>query len=175
MRLFGAGNRADVGPRRSSHCRTCVTSSLSHRQRLAAIAAGSAGNLIEWFDFYIYAFTALYFAASFLPEGDRTAQLLNVAGIYAVGFLIRPVGAWFFGRFADRRGRRAALIAAVLLMGLGSLMIAVVPTHASIGAWAPALLLAARLLQGFSTGGQFGAAATYLSEMATDAHRGFYA
>jgi MFS family permease len=152
-----------------------VTSSLSHRQRLAAIAAGSAGNLIEWFDFYIYAFTALYFAASFFPEGDRTAQLLNVAGIYAVGFLIRPVGAWFFGRFADRRGRRAALIAAVLLMGLGSLTIAVLPTHASIGAWASALLLAARLLQGFSTGGQFGAAATYLSEMASDAHRGFYA
>jgi MHS family alpha-ketoglutarate permease-like MFS transporter len=149
--------------------------SLSQRQRLAAIATGSAGNLIEWFDFYVYAFTALYFAASFFPEGDRTAQLLNVAGIYAVGFLIRPFGGWFFGRLADRRGRRSALIAAVLLMGCGSLMIAVLPTHATIGAWAPALLLAARLLQGFSTGGQFGAAATYLSEMATDAHRGFYA
>jgi MHS family alpha-ketoglutarate permease-like MFS transporter len=149
--------------------------SLSRRQRLAAIATGSAGNLVEWFDFYVYAFTALYFAASFFPEGDRTAQLLNVAGIYAVGFLIRPVGGWFFGRFADRHGRRTALIAAVLLMGLGSLMIAALPTHATIGAWAPALLLAARLLQGFSTGGQFGAAATYLSEMALDAHRGFYA
>jgi MFS family permease len=152
-----------------------VTAALSPRQRLAAIATGSAGNLIEWFDFYVYAFAALYFAASFFPEGDRTAQLLNVAGIYAVGFLIRPVGGWFFGRFADRQGRRAALIAAVLLMGFGSLMIAVLPTHASIGGWAPALLLAARLLQGFSTGGQFGAAATYLSEMASDAHRGFYA
>lgn len=148
---------------------------LTHRQRLAAIATGSAGNLIEWFDFYIYAFTALYFAASFFPEGDRTAQLLNVAGIYAVGFLIRPVGGWYFGRFADRHGRRAALVASVLLMGVGSLLIALVPTYASIGAWAPALLLLARLLQGFSTGGQFGAAATYLSEVAADARRGFYA
>jgi MFS family permease len=138
-------------------------------------STGSAGNLIEWLDFYIYASTALYFAASFFPEGDRTAQLLNVAGIYAVGFLIRPVGGWFFGRFADLQGRRAALIAAVLLMGAGSLMIAILPTHAAIGGWAPVLLLIARLLQGFSTGGQFGAAATYLSEVAADAHRGFYA
>lgn len=148
---------------------------LSHRQRLAAIATGSAGNLIEWFDFYIYAFTALYFASSFFPEGDRTVQLLNVAGIYAVGFLIRPVGGWYFGRFADRHGRRAALVASVLMTGAGSLLIAVLPTYASIGAWAPALLLLARLIQGFSTGGQFGAAATYLSEVASDARRGFYA
>lgn len=148
---------------------------LTHRQRLAAIATGSAGNLIEWFDFYIYAFTALYFAASFFPEGDRTAQLLNVAGIYAVGFLIRPIGGWYFGRFADRHGRRAALVASVMMMGAGSLLIAFVPTYANIGAWAPALLLLARLLQGFSTGGQFGAAATYLSEVSADARRGFYA
>jgi len=152
-----------------------VSRQLSHRERIAAIATGSAGNLIEWFDFYIYAFTALYFAASFFPEGDRTAQLVNVAGIYAVGFLIRPVGGWFFGRLADRRGRRAALIASVLLMGAGSLMIAVLPTYATIGAWAPVLLLLARLMQGFSTGGQFGAAASYLSEVAADARRGFYA
>ena len=152
-----------------------MTLLLSHRQRLAAIATGSAGNLIEWFDFYIYAFTALYFAASFFPQGDRTAQLLNVAGIYAVGFLIRPVGGWYFGRFADRHGRRAALVASVLMMGVGSFLIAVLPSYAKIGAWAPALLLVARLLQGFSTGGQFGAAATYLSEVAADARRGFYA
>jgi MHS family alpha-ketoglutarate permease-like MFS transporter len=152
-----------------------VSVALSHRQRLAAIATGSAGNLIEWFDFYIYAFTALYFAASFFPEGDQTAQLLQVAGIYAVGFLIRPVGGWYFGRFADRHGRRAALVTSVLLMGAGSFLIAVLPTYASIGAWAPALLLLARLLQGFSTGGQFGAAATYLSEVSADARRGFYA
>ena len=148
---------------------------LTHRQRIGAIVAGSAGNLIEWYDFYVYAFTALYFAASFFPAGDRTAQLLNVAGVYAAGFLIRPLGGWFFGRFADRHGRQASMVVAVLLMGAGSFMLAVLPTYASIGAWAPGLLLVARLIQGFSTGGQFGAAATYLSEVASDARRGFYA
>lgn len=152
-----------------------MSSALSYRQRLAAIATGSAGNLIEWFDFYIYAFMALYFASSFFPAADRTAQLLNNAGIYAVGFLIRPVGGWFWGRFADRHGRRKALVFSVLMMGGGSLLIAVLPTYGMVGALAPALLLLGRLVQGFSTGGQFGAAATYLSEVSTDARRGFYA
>jgi len=148
---------------------------LTREQRIRAVVAGSAGNLVEWYDFYVYAFTALYFAASFFPKGDRTAQLLNVAGVYAAGFLIRPIGGWYFGRFADRRGRRASMMVSVLVMGAGSLMIAVLPTYASIGAWAPALLLVARLVQGFSLGGEYGAAATYLSEVATDARRGFYA
>ena len=148
---------------------------LTREQRIRAVVAGSAGNLVEWYDFYVYAFTALYFAASFFPKGDRTAQLLNVAGVYAAGFLIRPIGGWYFGRFADRRGRRASMMVSVLVMGAGSLMIAVLPTYASIGAWAPALLLVARLVQGFSLGGEYGSAATYLSEVATDARRGFYA
>lgn len=148
---------------------------LTHSQRLRAIATGSAGNLIEWFDFYIYAFMALYFASSFFPAGDRTAQLLNVAGIYAVGFLIRPFGGWFFGRYADRHGRGKSLVLSALIMGGGSLLIAVLPTYAMVGAWAPAFLLLGRLLQGFSTGGEFGAAATYLSEVASDSRRGFYA
>lgn len=147
---------------------------LSHRQRIGAIMTASAGNLIEWYDFFIYAFTALYFAGSFFPEGDRTAQLLNVAGIYAAGFLVRPLGGWYFGRFADRHGRRAGLVFSVGLMGVGALSIALMPTYATIGAWAPLLLLLARLLQGFSCGGQYGAAATYLSEIASDARRGFY-
>jgi MFS family permease len=150
-------------------------SELTRGQRLRAIMAGSAGNLIEWYDFYVYAFMALYFAPLFFPQGDRTAQLLNVAGIYAVGFLIRPLGGWFFGRYADRRGRRAAMVASVLLMGAGSLLIAALPTYAVIGAAAPLLLLVARLAQGFSTGGQYGAAATYLSEVASTKNRGFYA
>lgn len=148
---------------------------LDRRTRARAAVAGSAGNLIEWFDFYAYAYTALYFASSFFPEGDRTAQLLNVAAIYAAGFLIRPLGGWYFGRYADRHGRRAAMIASVLLMGAGSLLVAVLPTYATIGAAAPALLLVARLMQGFSTGGQYGAAATYLSEIAEPGKRGFYA
>jgi len=148
---------------------------LTHGGRIRAVVAGSTGNLIEWFDFYIYAFTSIYFAAAFFPSGDRTAQLLNVAGIYAAGFLVRPLGGWYFGRFSDRRGRKAGMIVSIMMMGIASLAIAVVPTHAAIGTLAPALLLLARLAQGFSTGGQYGAAATYLSEVATAKNRGFYA
>lgn len=155
--------------------RPVVPVQLNRRERVRAAIAGSAGNLIEWYDFYAYAYTALYFASAFFPAGDRTAQLLNVAAIYAAGFLIRPLGGWYFGRYADRRGRRAAMIASVMLMGLGSLLVGILPTYATIGAAAPALLLVARLLQGFSTGGQYGAAATYLSEIGEQGRRGFFA
>jgi MHS family alpha-ketoglutarate permease-like MFS transporter len=148
---------------------------LSPRARVGAVMAGSAGNLIEWYDFYVYAFLALYFAPSFFPSGDQTAQLLNVAGIYAAGFLIRPLGGWYFGRLGDRHGRRLAMVASVLLMGGGSLLVAVLPGFDQIGVAAPALLLVARLAQGFSCGGQYGAAATYLSEVATPGRRGFFA
>lgn len=151
------------------------TAAVTHEERVRAIAAGSAGNLIEWYDFYTYAFTALYFAPEFFPGGNRTAQLLDAAGIYAVGFLIRPLGAWYFGRYSDRNGRKAAMIYSVLLMGAGSLLVCVLPTYRSIGAMAPALLLAARLIQGFSTGGQYGPAAAYLSETPTESSRGFFA
>ena len=147
---------------------------LDRGTRRRAAFAGSIGNLIEWYDFNTYAYTALYFAASFFPAGDRTAQLLNVAAIYAAGFLIRPLGGWYFGRFADTRGRRAAMVVSVLLMGLGSLLVAILPGYATIGAAAPALLLIARLMQGFSSGGQYGAAATYLSEIAQPGRRGLF-
>ena len=157
------------------YARPAVPVELDRKTRARAAVAGSAGNLIEWYDFYAYAYTALYFASAFFPEGDRTAQLLNVAAIYAAGFLIRPLGGWFFGRYADRHGRRAAMIASVVLMGAGSLLVGLLPTYATIGAAAPALLLVARLMQGFSTGGQYGAAATYLSEIAEPGKRGFYA
>ena len=148
---------------------------LSPLARIRAIVAGSAGNLIEWYDFYVYAFTALYFSSAFFPHGDRTAQLLATAGIYAVGFFMRPIGGWYFGRFADRHGRRAAMVASIVMMGAGALLIAVLPTYASIGIGAPALLLVGRMIQGFSTGGQYGTAATYLSEIAFTGRRGFYA
>lgn len=144
------------------------------RRRIGAIVAASSGNLVEWFDFYIYAFCAIYFAPSFFPKSDPTAQLLNTAGIFAAGFLMRPIGGWILGRLADRRGRRTALILSVSTMCVGSLMIAGLPTYASIGGWAPALLLAARLLQGLSVGGEYGTAATYMSEVALRGHRGFY-
>jgi MHS family alpha-ketoglutarate permease-like MFS transporter len=148
---------------------------LSSAARMRAIVAGSTGNLIEWYDYFIYAFTALYFSPSFFPAGDRTAQLLGTAGIFAVGFLMRPLGGWYFGRFADRRGRRAGMVVSILMMGLGSLLIAMLPTYAQIGALAPLLLLIGRMIQGFSTGGQYGTAATYLSEIAFSGRRGFFA
>lgn len=144
------------------------------RQRVFAIMAASSGNLVEWFDFYIYAFSAVYFAASFFPKSDPTAQLLNAAGVFAAGFLMRPIGGWFFGRLADRRGRKTALVTSIVLMGLGSLGIAVLPTYAQIGAAAPALLLVARLVQGLSVGGEYGTTATYMSEVALRGQRGFF-
>lgn len=144
------------------------------RRRIKAILVGSSGNLVEWYDFYVYAAFSLYFAHAFFPDGDRTAQLLATAGIFAVGFLMRPLGAWAFGRLADRHGRRIALTASVLLMCFGSALIALTPTYATIGVAAPLVLLAARLIQGLSLGGEYGTSATYLSEMATPDRRGFY-
>jgi len=143
-------------------------------RRLKAIFVGSSGNLVEWYDFYAYSAFALYFASAFFPTGSQTAQLLNTAAIFGVGFLMRPVGGWLFGHFADRRGRRLSLTVSVLMMSFGSLMIAVMPTYDTIGLAAPFALLLARLIQGLSLGGEYGTSATYLSEMAHPDHRGFY-
>ena len=143
-------------------------------RRIKAIFVGSSGNLVEWFDFYTYAAFSLYFAAAFFPSESQTAQLLQAAAIFAVGFLMRPIGGWLFGHFADRHGRRLALTVSVLLMCAGSLMIAITPTYESIGVAAPLILLFARLVQGLSLGGEYGTSATYLSEMAHPEHRGFY-
>ncbi|KER69860.1 hypothetical protein HR51_20630 [Burkholderia cepacia] len=146
----------------------------ARKPALKAILVACSGNVVEWFDFFAYAFTALYFAPAFFPAGDPTSQLLNTAGIFAAGFLMRPVGGWLFGRIADRRGRRKSMVISVLMMCFGSLMIAVLPTYAQIGAWSSLLLLLARLLQGLSVGGEYGTSATYLSEVATPGRRGFY-
>ncbi|MYM27543.1 MFS transporter [Duganella sp. CY15W] len=144
-------------------------------KRLRAIFVGSAGNLVEWFDFYCYAAFALYFANSFFPAQDATAQMMSTAGIFALGFFVRPLGGILFGRLGDRHGRKVALMMSVLLMCLGSLLIACAPTYASVGIVSPCILLLARLLQGLSLGGEYGASATYLSEMADSKRRGFYA
>ena len=142
--------------------------------RLRSIISGSIGNLVEWYDWYAYSAFALYFAPVFFPHGSATAQLLNTAAIFAVGFLMRPLGAWLLGAYADRHGRRAALLLSVRLMAGGSLLIAATPGYARIGVAAPALLLLARLVQGISVGGEYGTSATYLSEMAGARHRGFW-
>ncbi|KQW79615.1 MFS transporter [Brevundimonas sp. Root1279] len=147
---------------------------MSPARRLRNIIGGSAGNLVEWFDWYAYAAFTLYFAPVFFPKGDDTAQLLSAAAIFAVGFLMRPVGAWIMGVYSDRKGRKAGLTLSVTLMCTGSLIIAVTPGFAAIGVAAPALLLFARMLQGLSVGGEYGSSATYLSEMATKDHRGFW-
>jgi MHS family alpha-ketoglutarate permease-like MFS transporter len=143
------------------------------RRRIWAIVGGSSGNLVEWYDFYSYAFAALFFAPSFFPKDDPTSQLLNTAGIFAAGFLVRPLGGWLFGKLADRKGRRMSMMVAMLIMCGGSLMIAVLPTYAAIGTGAPALLLLARLIQGVSVGGEYGISATYMSEVARSGRRGF--
>ncbi|AOJ62551.1 alpha-ketoglutarate permease [Burkholderia ubonensis] len=152
-----------------------VPSAHDTRRRVFAIVGASSGNLVEWFDFYIYSFCALYFAPAFFPSGNTTTQLLNTAGVFAAGFLMRPIGGWLFGRIADRHGRRAAMMISVLMMCGGSLVIAVLPTYAQIGAFAPLLLLIARLFQGLSVGGEYGTSATYMSEVALKGRRGFFA
>src|SRR5437763_540899 len=144
------------------------------QRRLKAIFIGSVGNLVEWYDFYAYTAFALYFAASFFPGNNPVVQQLNAAILFAIGFIVRPIGGWLFGHLADHYGRRNALMLSVLLMCFGSLLIAVTPTYASIGMMAPAMLGFARIVQGLSLGGEYGASATYLSEVAGERHRGFY-
>jgi len=144
------------------------------RRRLKAIFIGSIGNLVEWYDFYAYTAFALYFANSFFPGHDPVLQQLNAAIVFAIGFVMRPIGGWLFGHLADHYGRRMALMLSVLLMCFGSLMIAVCPTYASIGIGAPIALGLARMIQGLSLGGEYGTSATYLTEVADARHRGFY-
>ena len=146
----------------------------TRQHRIRNIVGGSAGNLVEWYDWYAYTVLAVYFAPAFFPEGSQTARLMNTAAIFAVGFVMRPVGAWLMGIYADHKGRKAGLSLSVSLMCLGSLIIALTPGYASIGWAAPVLLLFARLLQGLSLGGEYGASATYLSEAAGRERRGFY-
>ena len=144
------------------------------KRRIKAITGGSIGNLVEWYDWYTYSAFALYFSASFFPKDNQTVQLLQTAGIFALGFIMRPIGGWLFGTIADKYGRKQSMTLSVLLMSVGSLLIAVTPTYTRVGVMAPVLLLVARLLQGLSVGGEYGVSATYLSEMATRNHRGFY-
>jgi MHS family alpha-ketoglutarate permease-like MFS transporter len=136
------------------------------------VVGGSIGNLVEWYDWFVYASFATYFASAFFPDGDATAQLLNTAAIFAVGFFMRPVGGWLLGRYADRRGRRPALTLSVSLMSASALLIAVAPTYESAGHLGAVTLLVARLMQGLSVGGEYAASAVYLAESAPPGRRG---
>jgi len=154
--------------------RSVTYSRSGERRVISNVAKGSIGNLVEWYDWYTYAAFSIYFAATFFPKGNPTVQLLNTAAIFAVGFLMRPLGGWLFGRFADKVGRRTSLTVSVTLMAFGSLLIAVTPGYSTLGVAAPVILVLARLLQGLSVGGEYGTSATYLSEVASTGKRGFY-
>ncbi|MFF3662721.1 MFS transporter [Streptomyces olivochromogenes] len=146
---------------------------LTGREHWKKIWVGSAGNMVEWFDWFVYASFATYFAGAFFPDDNPTAQLMNTAGIFAVGFFMRPVGGWLLGRIADRRGRKTALTLTVTLMSLSALLIAFAPTYSVAGYGGAVVLLVARLLQGLSVGGEYAASATYLTEASAPERRGF--
>lgn len=144
----------------------------SLRRSVSNTVKGSAGNLVEWYDVYVYSAFAAYFESRFFDDRDQNSQIY-VWAVFAITFLMRPVGSWFFGRLADRRGRRTALTWSVTLMAVCSFVIALTPTRTRIGAAAAVVLLVCRLLQGFATGGEYGTSATYMSEAAVRGHRGF--
>jgi MHS family alpha-ketoglutarate permease-like MFS transporter len=147
---------------------------IQRKTSIRGLAGACAGNLVEWFDFFIYAYTSIYFASSFFPSGSQASQLLATAGVFAVGFFMRPLGGWLFGWIADTRGRKTSMIISVSMMCFGSLLVAVLPTYQTIGVAAPLMLVVARLLQGLSVGAEYGTGATYISEVAVKGKRGFY-
>ncbi|MCZ2328645.1 MFS family transporter [Bartonella sp. F02] len=145
------------------------------RKRVFSIISSASGNLVEWYDFYVYSFTSIYFASQFFPSnGDVIAQLLKAAGVFFIGFLMRPIGGWLFGFIADRYGRKRSMLISVFMMCSGSFLIAILPTYETIGVTAAFLLLLLRMLQGLSVGGEYGTTATYMSEIALKNHRGFF-
>lgn len=142
-------------------------------QTIRKILIASTGNLVEWFDFYLYAFFSVYFAKQFFA-GDQTQAFLASAGVILLSFFMRPLGGYVFGRIADRYGRKTSMVTSVLMMSAGSLLMALLPTSAQIGVAAPILLLIVRCVQAFSVGGEYGATATYMTEVSQRGRRGFF-
>ncbi|MEV6564687.1 MFS transporter [Streptomyces kronopolitis] len=144
--------------------------------RLRQLAAASIGNAVEWYDWYAYSFLAVYFAGQIFPQGagNSLVPLLSTFAVFAVGFFMRPVGGLLMGAVADRRGRRTALTLTILLMGGGSLLVALTPTYAATGVLSPLVLVLARLVQGLSVGGEFAASTTFLVESAGPGRRGLF-
>ncbi|EJF77183.1 MFS transporter, metabolite:H+ symporter (MHS) family protein [Bartonella sp. DB5-6] len=146
------------------------------RKRIFAIISSASGNLVEWYDFYVYSFTSIYFASQFFPSnGNTVAELLKAAAVFAMGFLMRPIGGWLFGFIADRYGRKRSMLISIFMMCGGSFLIAILPTYETLGTTAAFLLLLVRMLQGLSAGGEYGTAATYMSEVAPKNRRGLFA
>ena len=138
-----------------------------------AIAASALGNATEWFDYGIYAYGVTHISAALFP-GDADEAVLFALATFAISFLVRPLGGLFWGPLGDRYGRKRILAATILMMAAATLAVGLIPDYAAIGLWAPALLIVARMVQGFSTGGEYGGAATFMAEYAPDEKRGFY-
>src|SRR4029453_9493481 len=137
------------------------------------IFASSLGTVFEWYDFYLYAVLAPFFAALFFPPGNQTAALLSAFAAYAAGFLVRPFGALLFGRIGDLVGRKYTFLITIVVMGASTFAVGLLPTYASIGWTAPILMVTLRLLQGLALGGEYGGAATYVAEHAPNHRRGY--
>src|ERR1700681_4246637 len=146
----------------------------SRSRRWRAVIAASVGNALEWFDFVVYGFLAVTMAKVFFPTGNETVSLLLALGTFGVTFFMRPLGAIVLGSYADRHGRKAALTLTIALMMAGTAIIAMAPTYSSIGLLAPILVVGARMVQGFSAGGEFGSATAFLAEQ-NPQRRGFFA
>ena len=140
-----------------------------------ATLVASIGNVLEWYDFGVYGFFAATIGAKFFAAGDSVAALLSAFAVFGIGFVARPLGGIVVGFNADKHGRRPAMMITIMMMALGTLMIGISPTYATVGVAAPVILVTARLLQGFSTGGEWGASAAYVVEWATPGRRGFFA
>lgn len=147
---------------------------LTKSQRVRSILAASSGNFVEWFDFYIYVSLAMYFTHHFFDSQDEIVALIQSFGVFAIGFLMRPIGSLIFGSLADKIGRQKTMIYAIILMSFGNFLIAFTPSKDEIGLYAPLLLVLARMIQGLSVGGEGGLLATYISEMALKGSRGFF-
>ena len=144
------------------------------KEERKVIFASSLGTVFEWYDFYLYATLAPFFATLFFPKTNATAALLGSFVSYAAGFLVRPFGALVFGRIGDLIGRKYAFLVTLTVMGLSTFLIGLLPTYAAIGVLAPIILLVLRLLQGLALGGEYGGAATYVAEHVPDSRRGYY-
>src|SRR5262250_50729 len=146
---------------------------VSKSEERRVIVASSVGTVFEWYDFYLYAILAPFFAALFFPPGNATAALLGAFGAYAAGFLVRPFGALIFGRIGDLVGRKYTFLVTIVVMGVSTVLVGFLPTYASIGFAAPLILVLLRLAQGLALGGEYGGAATYVAEHAPDSKRGY--
>jgi len=146
---------------------------ISGSEERRVIVASSVGTVFEWYDFYLYAILAPFFAALFFPPGNATAALLGAFGAYAAGFLIRPFGALIFGRIGDLVGRKYTFLVTIVVMGISTVLVGFMPTYATVGFAAPLILVTLRLAQGLALGGEYGGAATYVAEHAADHKRGY--